>query len=180
MLDWSLQWRHNGRDSVSNHKPRDCLLNRLFRRRSKKTSKLRVTGLCAGNSPGNSPDSPHKWPVTRKMLPFDDVIMFKVLWPLVVLGRCTWFWAQRSIVVTILCRLDLGSNPLYHSEPSYEKKISKTKSNSPSCLHKRLQQRSRIEFNHEWLESSYSKRHVKQLDPIIVRITCPTTTIHMT
>ena len=28
------------------------LLNRLFRRRSKKTSKLRVTGLCAGNSPG--------------------------------------------------------------------------------------------------------------------------------
>ena len=28
----------------------DCLLNRLFRRRSKKTSKLRVTGLCAGNS----------------------------------------------------------------------------------------------------------------------------------
>ena len=30
----------------------DCLLNRLFRRRSKKTSKLCVTGLCAGNSPG--------------------------------------------------------------------------------------------------------------------------------
>ena len=26
--------------------------NRLFRRRSKKTSKLRVTGLCAGNLPG--------------------------------------------------------------------------------------------------------------------------------
>ena len=40
-----LQWRHNGRDSVSNHQPHDCLLNRLFRRRSKKTSKLRVTGL---------------------------------------------------------------------------------------------------------------------------------------
>ena len=48
----SLQRRHNGRDSVSNHQPHDCLLNRLFRRRSKKTSKLRVTGLCAGNSPG--------------------------------------------------------------------------------------------------------------------------------
>ena len=54
-LEWtesSLQWRHNGLDNVSNHQPRDCLLNRLFRRRSKKTSKLRVTGLCAGNSPG--------------------------------------------------------------------------------------------------------------------------------
>ena len=47
----SLQWRHNGRDGVSNHQPHDCLLNRLFKRRSKKTSKLRVTGLCAGNSP---------------------------------------------------------------------------------------------------------------------------------
>ena len=48
----SLQWRHNERDGVSNHQPHDCLLNRLFGRRSKKTSKLRVTGLCAGNSPG--------------------------------------------------------------------------------------------------------------------------------
>ena len=46
-----LLWRHNGRDCVSNQ-PRDCLLNRLFRRRSKQTSKLCVTGLCAGNSPG--------------------------------------------------------------------------------------------------------------------------------
>ena len=48
----SLRWRHNGLDSVSNHQPHDCLHNHLFRRRSKKTSKLRVTGLCAGNSPG--------------------------------------------------------------------------------------------------------------------------------
>ena len=47
----ALQWRHNGRDSVSNHQPYDCLLNRLFRRRSKKTSKIRGIGLCAGNSP---------------------------------------------------------------------------------------------------------------------------------
>ena len=47
-----LRWRHNGLDSVSNNQPHDCLLNRLFRRRSKKTSKLRVTGLCVGNSPG--------------------------------------------------------------------------------------------------------------------------------
>ena len=47
----TLQWRHNGRDGISNHQPYDCLLNCLFRRRSKKTSKLRVTGLCAWNSP---------------------------------------------------------------------------------------------------------------------------------
>ena len=37
----SLQWRHNGRDGVSNHSLT----------MSKKTSKLRVTGLCKGNSP---------------------------------------------------------------------------------------------------------------------------------
>ena len=72
----TLHCRHNGRDSVSNHQPHDCLLNRLFRHRSKKTSKLRVTGLCVGNSPGTG-EFPHKWPVTRKMFPFDDVIMWK-------------------------------------------------------------------------------------------------------
>ena len=48
----ALRWRHNELDGVSDHQPHDCLLNRLFGRRSKKTSKLRVTGLCAGNSPG--------------------------------------------------------------------------------------------------------------------------------
>ena len=47
----SLLWCHNGCVGVSNHQPHDCLLNRSFRRRSKKTSKLRVTGLCVGNSP---------------------------------------------------------------------------------------------------------------------------------
>ena len=47
----SSQWRHNVQDGVSNHQPHHCFLNRLFRRKSKKTSKFRVTGLCAGNSP---------------------------------------------------------------------------------------------------------------------------------
>ena len=57
-----LMWRHN-----------DSLLNRLFRRRSMKTSKLRVTGLRAGIH-RRSVNSPHKVPVTRKMFSFDDVI----------------------------------------------------------------------------------------------------------
>ena len=47
----TLLWRHTGHDGVSNHQPHDCLPNRPFRRRSKKTLKLCVTGLCAGNSP---------------------------------------------------------------------------------------------------------------------------------
>ena len=42
----SLQWRHNERNGVSNHQRLNCLLKCRFRCRSKKTSKLCVTGLC--------------------------------------------------------------------------------------------------------------------------------------
>ena len=69
-----LWWRHNGQDSAWNHQPHHCLLNHLFIRRSKKTSKLRVTGLFVGNSPGTD-EFPEQMAVTRKMYPFDDVIM---------------------------------------------------------------------------------------------------------
>ena len=47
----TLQWRHNEYDGVPNHRCLSCLLNRLFTHRSKKAWKLRVTGLCEGNSP---------------------------------------------------------------------------------------------------------------------------------
>ena len=50
LINTTLRWRHNEPDGVSNHQPHDCLLNRLCGLRWKKTSKLRVTGLCAGNS----------------------------------------------------------------------------------------------------------------------------------
>ena len=51
-LIWQpLQWRHNRHDGVPNQHHHHCLLNRLFRRRSKKEPNLRVTGLCEGNSP---------------------------------------------------------------------------------------------------------------------------------
>ena len=70
----ALQWRHNGHDSVSNHQPDGCLLNCLFRCRSKKTSNSASPAFVRGihRGPGNSP---HKGPVTRKMFPFDDVNM---------------------------------------------------------------------------------------------------------
>ena len=80
----ALHWRHNEHDGVSINQPHDCLLNRFFRRRSKKTPKLRVTGLCAGNLPWPV-NSPHKWPVTRKMFPFDDVIIVYGIYP-----GCHW------------------------------------------------------------------------------------------
>ena len=66
----SLHWRYNGHDSVSNHQPQDCLLNRLFIYQS---SASLVFVWVIHRGPVNSP---HKWAVTRKMFPFDDVIMF--------------------------------------------------------------------------------------------------------
>ena len=50
-LHESLQWRHNECHGVSNPEPLDCLLSHLFKRASKKTSKLRVTYFCVGNPP---------------------------------------------------------------------------------------------------------------------------------
>ena len=47
----TLQWRHNERDGVSHHWRIYRLLKILFMHRSKKTPKLRVTGLCEGNPP---------------------------------------------------------------------------------------------------------------------------------
>ena len=51
VLRHQLQWRHNERDGVSNHRRPDCLLSLLFRRRTQKTSNLRVTRLCEGHPP---------------------------------------------------------------------------------------------------------------------------------
>ena len=69
-----LQRRNNGCDGVSNQWFLDCFHNCLFRCKSKKKSKLRVTGLCKGNSPVTG-EFPAQRPVTRKMFPFHDVIM---------------------------------------------------------------------------------------------------------
>ena len=51
VVDLSLQWRHNERHGVSNYQHIGCFLSRLSRPRSKKTSKLRVTGLCEWRRP---------------------------------------------------------------------------------------------------------------------------------
>ena len=50
----TLQWHYDECDGVPNHRQLNGLFNRSFRRRSKETSKLSVTGLCAGNSPVTS------------------------------------------------------------------------------------------------------------------------------
>ena len=64
---------HYERNGVSNHRHLDYLLHRLFGRRAKITSKLNFTCLCEVNSLVTG-EYPHKGPVTRKMIPFGDVI----------------------------------------------------------------------------------------------------------
>ena len=61
---------HNGRDSVSNHQPHDFFTQRFIQAQIKESIK----------APRHWPvNSPHKWLVTRKMFPFDDVIMHRSL-----------------------------------------------------------------------------------------------------
>ena len=82
-----------------NHQHLDYLLNHLFMCRSKKTSNLRVTGLCVGNSPVTG-EFPAQWPVTRKMFQFDDVIMQdKVITPVLYYYPLM----PRVIYIDIMC-----------------------------------------------------------------------------
>ena len=75
----TLQRCHNESDGISNHWHLSCLLSCLFGRRSKRASKLRVTGLCVRRSHRWPMNFPHKGPGTWKTFPFDDVVM-KSLW----------------------------------------------------------------------------------------------------
>ena len=74
----TLLWRHHGLDGVSNHQPHECLLDRSFRRRSKKTSMLRATGLCAENSPETG-EFPAQMASNAENAHIDDVIMDALL-----------------------------------------------------------------------------------------------------
>ena len=97
----SLQWRHNEHDGVSNHWCLDCLLNHLFGCWSKKASKLRVTGLCEGNSPVTS-EFPSQRASNVEMPPFDNIIM------------CLWATIRGCLCVTqaaeVIAHYDLSTN----------------------------------------------------------------------
>ena len=71
-----VHWRNNEHTCVSNNRRLDCLLSRLFWRRSKKISNSASLAFVKGiyRWPVNSP---HKGPVMRKMFPFDYVIMLE-------------------------------------------------------------------------------------------------------
>ena len=79
-LHESLQWRHNERDGVSNHRRLECLLNRLFRRRSDQRKHQSSVSLAFVTWIHRWPvDSPHKGSVAQKIFLFDDVIMIFIV-----------------------------------------------------------------------------------------------------
>ena len=127
---FSLQWRHNERDDVSNHRRLDCLFNRLFRRRWKKTSKLPVTGLCEGNSPVTG-----EFPVHRasnaEMFTFHYVIMcpstylpnIQAPWILKdwhrgreISHRCSTFWNHEQHIPKCIAIVYVLVIPKYHCQ----------------------------------------------------------------
>ena len=88
----TLQWRHNERNGVSNHQPHNCLLNRVFRRRSKKTSKPLRHWPLWGEFTDDRWIPRTKEPVTQKRFPFDDVIMTGLfIVHITPIRICTWF-----------------------------------------------------------------------------------------
>ena len=65
-----LQWRHNGHDGISNHQPYTIVYSTVYSGADQR--KHQGSASLAFQWPVNSP---HKWPVTRQMFLFDDVIM---------------------------------------------------------------------------------------------------------
>ena len=122
----TLHWRHNGRDSVSNHQPHDCLLNRLFRRRSKKTSQLRVTGLCVGNSPvtgefpsqrASNAENVSIWWRHHEFPRHNDFSYRKLVCVYLLRALVAWWRhiASQSYVINDSCE---SLSPLFQSNPS--------------------------------------------------------------
>ena len=72
----TLQWRHIGRDGVSNHLTTvySIVYSDADQRKYQSSASLAfVRGIHWG--PLNSP---HKWPITRKIFLFDDIIMISL------------------------------------------------------------------------------------------------------
>ena len=103
----TLRWRQNGPDGVSNHQPHDCLFNRLFSLRSTKhqsSAPLAFVRIIQ-RWPVNFL---HKAPVTRKIFPFDDVIMKYTFY-------IPYCWTKPYNVLTAFCKIkwrDIWSSPL--------------------------------------------------------------------
>ena len=103
-MNYPLLWRHNGRDGVSNHQSQDCLL-KLHSGGDQRKHQSSASLTFMRGIQWWPVSSPHKWPVTRKMFPFNYVIMQKkphgeIIWDLTKIYRkilrlnCIRLWSS--------------------------------------------------------------------------------------
>ena len=107
----TLQWRHNEHDGIANHQRLDCLLNRLFRHRSQKSSKLRVTGPCEGNSPvtselptqraSNVENVPIWWHHEARYQQCTIHMVYQIFWKIKICSGCKWLSFKTDSYISI-------------------------------------------------------------------------------
>ena len=104
-----LQWCYNEGDVVSNHRILDCLLfsGADQRKHQSSASPVFVSGMKWWPT-----DSPHKWPVTRKIFSFDDVSMTCDVRP-PVSNATTSAYFDYLTLIDFLCVLRMAK-PLQH------------------------------------------------------------------
>ena len=114
IIPGTLRWRHNGRDGVSNHQPHDCLLKRSSSADQTKHQSSASLAFVRGihRWPVNFP---HKWPVTRKMFTFDDVIV-NMGNPNETKNNRTLYLFDRKYLYTkvCICVAYMDTFPLFH------------------------------------------------------------------
>ena len=116
----SLQWGHNACNGISNHWHLDCLFNCLFRCRSKKTSKLCITGLCEGYPPvtGVFP--------SKRASNMDVVFWFKFHWNLFQMVQVLWGLLYKNMKdqgSVSRCRLTSIGIPMLKIRQSHDRLI---------------------------------------------------------
>ena len=108
-LKFTLLWRHNGRDGVSNHHPYSTVYSGADQRKHQSPASLAfVRGIHR-----SAVNSPHKGPVTRKMFLFHDVIMnTKKLNSVHNLVMNCRLW--RLLICSQFCVIELSSKIIYN------------------------------------------------------------------
>ena len=108
----SLQWRHNERDSISNHQRLHCLLNCWFGRRSKKTPKaLSLQHLVINNHRFSSQINPPVWAIySLKSIHSHSILLHTDIYRL---GVSLYYSATSSITGKSVRHLEWVRNSCY-------------------------------------------------------------------
>ena len=76
----TLQWHHIGRNGISSHQPQVCFMQPFIQAQIKEKKRSSASLAFVSGIHRWTVNFPHKRPLTRKMFPFDYVIMFTSLY----------------------------------------------------------------------------------------------------